>query len=66
VTTCSSVPVDMAVHALASLGDMGTSCAGQCKALLGRWLAPPCLVEEGQPPGHGEVGQGREERGMAW
>jgi hypothetical protein len=45
VTTCSSALWDVSMPILASLADMGTSCAGQCKPLFGRWLVPACSVE---------------------
>jgi hypothetical protein len=36
---CTVVPVDVAMHALACLGIVGMSCAGQGRALLGQWRA---------------------------
>jgi hypothetical protein len=32
-------------HHCMSWADLGTSCAGQCQALLGRWLVPACSGE---------------------
>jgi hypothetical protein len=59
-TMCSAEPLGVSVRALARLGGMGTSWLGLCNLLLGRWLVPAGSVEQGQPPGHAEVSQGRE------
>jgi hypothetical protein len=42
---CTGVSRDVPVHALARLGVVGTSCSGQCQALLGQWHARAGLGE---------------------